>query len=67
MLADAGATPYRIKLILGHRSMSFTERYLHGSQKSAWAEATPGHGRILTYFLSERLPGQITRLTSFTR
>jgi integrase len=39
LLANNGANPYRIKLILGHRSMSSTERYLHGSQKSAWAEA----------------------------
>jgi len=39
LLAENGANPYRIKLILGHRSMSSTERYLNGSQKSAWAEA----------------------------
>jgi hypothetical protein len=30
---------HRIKLILGHPSLSSTERYLHGSQKQAWAEA----------------------------
>jgi integrase len=38
-LAERGVNPYRIKLILGHRSMSSTDRYLHGSQKQAWAEA----------------------------
>jgi site-specific recombinase XerD len=38
-LAERGVNPYRIKLILGHKSMSSTERYLHGSQKQAWAEA----------------------------
>jgi integrase/recombinase XerC len=38
-LAERGVNPYRIKLILGHRSLSSTERYLHGSQKQAWAEA----------------------------
>jgi site-specific recombinase XerD len=38
-LAEHGANPYRIKLILGHKSMASTERYLHGSQKQAWAEA----------------------------
>src|ERR1700755_1851533 len=32
-LAERGANPYRIKLILGHKSMASTERYLHGSQK----------------------------------
>jgi integrase/recombinase XerC len=38
-LAERGVNPYRIKLILGHKSMASTERYLHGSQKQAWAEA----------------------------
>jgi hypothetical protein len=38
-LAERGVNPYRIKLILGHKSISSTERYLHGSQKQAWAEA----------------------------
>jgi site-specific recombinase XerD len=38
-LAERGVNPYRIKLILGHKSMSSTERYLHGSQKQACAEA----------------------------
>jgi site-specific recombinase XerD len=38
-LAERGVNPYRIKLILGHKSMSSTERYPHGSQKQAWAEA----------------------------
>jgi site-specific recombinase XerD len=38
-LAERGVNPYRIKLILGHRSLTSTERYLHGSQKQAWAEA----------------------------
>jgi site-specific recombinase XerD len=38
-LAEMGVNPYRIKLILGHRSLSSTERYLHGSQKQAWADA----------------------------
>jgi integrase len=38
-LVDRGVNPYRIKLILGHKSMASTERYLHGSQKQAWAEA----------------------------
>ena len=40
-LAERGVNPYRIKLILGHKSMASTERYLHGSQKQAWAEAQP--------------------------
>jgi integrase len=38
-LAERGVNPYRIKLILGHKSMASTERYLHGSQKQAWADA----------------------------
>ncbi len=38
-LVERGVNPYRIKLILGHKSMASTERYLHGSQKQAWAEA----------------------------
>src|SRR6185295_5291661 len=38
-LAERGVNPYRIKLILGHKSLASTERYLHGSQKQAWAEA----------------------------
>jgi len=38
-LAERGVNPYRIKLILGHKSMASTERYLHGSQKQAWTEA----------------------------
>jgi hypothetical protein len=38
-LAERGVNPHRIKLILGHKSMSSTERYLHGSQKQAWAPA----------------------------
>jgi len=38
-LAERGVNPYRIKLILGHASLSSTERYLHGSQKQAWADA----------------------------
>jgi len=39
LLAEHNVNPYRIKLILGHKSLSSTERYLHGSQKQAWAEA----------------------------
>jgi integrase/recombinase XerD len=39
LLAERNVNPYRIKLILGHKSLSSTERYLHGSQKQAWAEA----------------------------
>jgi integrase len=39
LLAERGVNPYRIKLILGHKSMASTERYLHGSQKQAWTEA----------------------------
>jgi integrase len=38
-LAERGVNPYRIKLILGHKSMASTERYLHGSQKQAWTDA----------------------------
>jgi integrase len=38
-LVERGVNPYRIKLILGHKSMASTERYLHGSQKQAWADA----------------------------
>jgi hypothetical protein len=37
LLAERHAHPYRIKLILGHKSPSGTEHYLHGSQKIAWA------------------------------
>jgi site-specific recombinase XerD len=39
LLVERGVNPYRIKLILGHKSMASTERYLHGSQKQAWADA----------------------------
>ena len=38
LLAESNVNPYRIRLILGHKSLSSTERYLHGSQKTAWAE-----------------------------
>jgi len=38
LLAERNVNLYRIKLILGHKSLSSTERYLHGSQKTAWAE-----------------------------
>jgi integrase len=31
-LAERGVNPYRIKLILGHKSMASTERYLHAAR-----------------------------------
>jgi hypothetical protein len=37
--AYAPILPGSLELILGHKSMSSTERYLHGSQKQAWADA----------------------------
>jgi integrase len=37
-LAEKGARPQSIKMILGHKSILSTERYLHPSQKTAWQE-----------------------------
>jgi integrase len=37
-LAEKGARPQSIKMILGHRSILSTEIYLHPSQKIAWQE-----------------------------
>jgi integrase len=37
-LAEKGARPQSIKMILGHRSILSTEMYLHPSQKIAWQE-----------------------------
>ena len=38
VLAEKGTRPQSIKMILGHKSLSSTERYLHPSQKTAWQE-----------------------------
>jgi integrase len=34
--ADKGSTATDIKMILGHKSMGSTERYMHPSQRAAW-------------------------------
>lgn len=36
LAADKGSTANDIKMILGHKSMGSTERYMHPSQRAAW-------------------------------
>jgi integrase len=37
-LAERGVRPLAIKLILGHKSLSSSEKYINPSQKTAWQE-----------------------------